>query len=208
MKIKYLGKGIYNTSTNLKEYYIWKNIFNRCFNLNYITTQNQIYKTVDIIDEWCNFQNFCQWYLDNSKWNIFGYDLEIDKDILVNINHLETKIYSPETCLLIPSELNCYLICDSPYSSIRIFKNKNNYSYQAMIVLLEGEKKRIYKSFSTFKEAKIYYAQEKYKDWIKLINKFELPNNLREILLQYDFSWSWLLNNMTEEEIREKYYTK
>lgn len=48
MKIKYLGKGIYNTSTNLKEYYIWKNIFNRCFNLNYITTQNQIYKTVDI----------------------------------------------------------------------------------------------------------------------------------------------------------------
>jgi hypothetical protein len=24
MKIKYLGKGIYNTSTNLKEYYIWK----------------------------------------------------------------------------------------------------------------------------------------------------------------------------------------
>ena len=63
-------------------------------------------------------------------------------------------------------------------------------------------------TFNTFKEAKEVYAKKKQEFWIEEINKYNLPNDLKEILLQYDFSWSWLLNNMTEEEIREKYYTK
>ena len=43
--------------------------------------------------------------------------------------------------------------------------------------------------------AKKQYSELKYKDWINWINKFDLPSDLREILLKYDFSWSWKFIN-------------
>ena len=61
-------------------------------------------------------------------------------------------------------------------------------------------------TFDTFKEAKLAYAKKKYEIWIEEINKYKIPNYLKETLLKYDFSWSWIWENMTEEEIREKYY--
>ena len=46
------------------------------------------------------FQNFAKWFDDN-KYEVDGR-LHIDKDIL----YPNCKIYSPETCLLIPQRIN------------------------------------------------------------------------------------------------------
>ena len=100
---------------------------------------------------------------------------------------MEVKIYSPETCLLIPMELNSYLAGDNKKTGIYLTKSrkyqskirKNNISYTLG-------------TFDTFKEAKEVYAKKKQEFWLEEINKYNLPNDLKEILLKYDFSWYWL----------------
>lgn len=198
----YMGIGKYNYKKYKGVYKIWYNILSRCYKLISVNYIRYGAKGVIVCDEWLNFQNFCQWYLDNSKWNINNYILEVDKDILLYTNHLKIKIYSPDTCLLIPMELNSYLAGDCLECGI---ENRNN-KFRARICL--NKKQIALGTFNTFKEAKEVYAKEKKKYWFEEVNKFKLPNYLKETLLKYDFSWSWIWENMTEEEIREKYYTK
>ncbi|MFR7571700.1 MAG: hypothetical protein ACLUVM_02710 [Blautia faecis] len=51
------------------------------------------------LEEWKNFSNFRYWYEKN---NYGGSNLNLDKDILYKGN----KIYSPDTCCLVPGFIN------------------------------------------------------------------------------------------------------
>ena len=42
--------------------------------------------------------------------------------------------------------------------------------------------------------------------WEIEIAKYTISEEIKKILLQYDFSWSWIWENMTEEEIINRYY--
>ncbi|WAW11482.1 DNA-binding domain protein [Aeromonas phage vB_AceP_PAc] len=56
------------------------------------------------VDEWWfNFQNFAEWYVGHKNYGKDGYHL--DKDLTV----IGNKVYSPETCDLIPATLNNYV---------------------------------------------------------------------------------------------------
>lgn len=199
----YLGIGKYNYKYCPKYYDMWIGMFKRCYN-----TNNNMYKYYGakgiIVDKsFYNFQDFCSWFENQSSWNINNYDLVVDKDIKSIINKNNNKVYSEDTCLVIPFILNLFLSGDGIKMGVFL---RNNGKYFSNIT--RNSKRITLGTFDTFKEAKEVYAKKKQEFWIEEVNKFDLPNNLREILLQYDFSWSWLLNNMTEEEIREKYYTK
>lgn len=189
INIGFQGIGEYSFILNKKISSVWKNILERCYRYSDNRYNKYGAKGVTVCEEWHNFQNFAKWYEEQSKWNINNYVLEIDKDIIANINHLESKIYSPETCLLIPEELNCFLAGDNLNSGLK--RNKNNTYYVAI-----GYKGKIYRygSFNSFKEAKEIYAKEKYKNWIDLINNYNIPSFLKKILLRYNFSWFWLQN--------------
>lgn len=177
----YLGIGKYNSKDYNDIYKKWQNILNRCYNLKNISYKYYGALNVTVCDEWLNFQNFAAWYEGNSKWNINNYKLEVDKDILFNVNHLKSKVYSPETCLLIPADLNGFLMGDNKKSGVQ---NRNG-RYRVQITY-----NNLYKSlgtFDSFKKAKEIYAQEKYKVWINELMKFNLPNKLKEIFLKYSF---------------------
>lgn len=202
--IGYMGQGKYNKANHKKIYEVWYGMLSRCYNVN----NSRFYCVgklgIVVCKEWHNFQNFCEWYLKNI-WTQ-EYNLQLDKDILANINHLETKIYSPETCLLIPEDLNYYFLGDCVKCGIKYRKGivlKESKHYESRVFF---GKKRIGKHFNTFKEAKNFYSSIKKEDLIQRLQNFKLPNDLKEILLQYDFSWSWIWENMTEKEILEKYY--
>ena len=80
----------------LKSFIAWNNMLRRCYNEK--TRQTfPTYKDCRVCDEWLRFSNFKKWFDDNY---IEGYHL--DKDILVKGN----KVYSPETCCFVPSEIN------------------------------------------------------------------------------------------------------
>ena len=86
-----------------KEYISWIGMLRRCCNEKY-KEKNTTYADVQCCDEWLLFENFYEWlhsqdnfekWYNNDKW-------ALDKDIVCKGN----KIYSPETCCLIPNNVN------------------------------------------------------------------------------------------------------
>jgi len=101
----YYGIGKYAARQNnikTEEYVKWFSMFVRCYDKKYQEKQ-PTYIGCEVSDDFCNFQNFAQWYR-HYKYNC-KYPLELDKDLLYEGN----KIYSPKTCCLIPKEINSTL---------------------------------------------------------------------------------------------------
>ena len=86
-----------------KEYKMWFSMIQRCFDEEH-KIKHPTYRNVTCCDEWLLFDNFYEWlhnqenfdkWYDNERW-------AIDKDILIK----GSKIYSPETCCLVPMNVN------------------------------------------------------------------------------------------------------
>lgn len=90
-----------------KEYDTWKRMLHRCFDENYKNRQ-QTYKDVTCCKEWLLFDNFYEWLHNQENFDKWynGNLWAIDKDILIKNN----KIYSPETCCLVPNNVNSLFI--------------------------------------------------------------------------------------------------
>lgn len=179
-----LGEGEFKS--NDKYYYIWKSIIHRCYNPNSSSYSSYGAKGIRVCEEWLNYQNFRKWIANQDCYeNIQEYDL--DKDILSRINGLENKIYSPITCLLIPKELNRFLIGDSPSSGVEHPKDRN---YFRTVINYKGKNIR-FGYYPTFAQAKNSYCIWKYRMWVNLLDKFKFKNpNLKDILLKYNFKWN------------------
>lgn len=111
--VGYKGYGnnpMYIGNSSTTEYRCWYNMMNRC----YSEKQKAITPTYQesLVDEsWHNFQNFANWY-KGYKRKEKGYQL--DKDLLVKGN----KVYSPENCCLIPSEVNKLIVVSKRSSAM------------------------------------------------------------------------------------------
>ena len=95
----YYGVGPYTArldGVKTQEYVLWMGMLYRC-------NTSIGYKDTKVCNEWLNFQNFAKWYNEN-KYEC-KLPLEIDKDIL---SYFEKgiKYYSPNSCILIPMQLN------------------------------------------------------------------------------------------------------
>lgn len=103
--IGYFGIGKYEARINGKltpEYSAWNGMLARCYDEK-VTNKHPTYKDCEVCEEWHNFQNFAEWYVNQKHYGL-GYDL--DKDIIFKGN----KLYSPETCTLSPQEINKLLL--------------------------------------------------------------------------------------------------
>lgn len=96
--VGYFGIGKYNTS--IKAYYVWKDMFKRCYDPKYLLRFNT-YIGCTVCQEWHNYQNFGKWY-DENYYKIDKFKMQLDKDILFKGN----KIYSPDTCVFVPEQIN------------------------------------------------------------------------------------------------------
>lgn len=182
----YIGNGNYNRKKDGILYDKWYRMIDRCYNPNSKTYKYYGEKGVIIDNIWKNFQNYSKWYEENEKWNK-KYQLEVDKDVLYNVKHLEKKIYSPETCLLLPFQINNYLSgdCEDSYLDEYIpgFFRIRIQKFDGSVLKFNRLKSKI--------EAKNKVQEIKYDLWIKYLKNFDLPDEILSILLKYDFSWSW-----------------
>lgn len=80
-------------------YTTWANMIARCYS-NKVKNKNPTYNDCYSCEKWHRLKNFKVFFDDNYK---DGYDL--DKDLLVKGN----KVYSPETCVFLPREINSFL---------------------------------------------------------------------------------------------------
>lgn len=100
--IGYLGVGEHLASVdgrNTRLYQKWINMLTRCY-CEKQRHKNKTYEQCTVAEEWFSFQNFAEWASKQAGCDQPGWQL--DKDILV----LGNKIYSPETCCFVPSQIN------------------------------------------------------------------------------------------------------
>lgn len=184
-KIGYMGEGMYSKKEFPYIYNIWQNMLERCYSVNSDGYVNYGLKGYIVCEEWHNFQNFAEWFEPRAK---AGY--ELDKDIICNIKQIKDKIYSPETCILLPSFLNCYLAGDKMNTGIfpKMGEEDKQVIYEAIICI--NYKSKSLGIYNTFEEAKIIYAKEKQRYWLELLenHRKEIGEELYNLCLQYDFS--------------------
>ena len=169
-KLGYRGVGKYKLSnadgSSTKAAQCWTDMLDRCYGEKH-KEKYKIYSDCYVDNLWHNFQNFAEWYYDN----IYECKeaLNLDKDIKYENN----KIYSSETCLMVPQSINKHAICGNGYSW-----HKRDWIWGAYII--ENKKQRSLGQFDnkeaahkTFLDAKNIYWQSKLEEWRGL-----LPDNV------------------------------
>jgi hypothetical protein len=83
-------------------YSCWQHMLTRCYDKE-IQKRQVTYINCTVCPEWLDYQTFADWFVQQR-----GHDIgwQIDKDLLASRLNLEDKIYSPETCILLPEEIN------------------------------------------------------------------------------------------------------
>ena len=82
-----------------KEYQLWSSMLNRCYNP-YMLNEKTAYIDCHVDEFFHSYTNFYDWCQDQVGFDFQHY--HIDKDLLSN----NGKIYSPETCLFLPRQIN------------------------------------------------------------------------------------------------------
>lgn len=154
----------------------WHNMKNRCYQ-NAYHKNNPAYIGYDVCEEWLNFDSFKEWHIDN-YYKIDGCQMDLDKDILIKGN----KLYSPDTCMFVPHEVNTLFevqrqrkhnepigVCICPNYYRASIKGRHLGSYKTME-----------QAFMAYKEAKenlIKEVAEKYKN--------QIPDKLYQAMINW-----------------------
>lgn len=168
--IGYHGIGKYKSrieGVKSKEYNAWTGMFTRCYNLKF-QKKHLTYRNIIVCREWHNFQNFAKWYKENWKPWMEGWHL--DKDILVKGN----KIYSPETCAFVPSEINSLFLKANTIRGkypIGVSFNRKENMYTSSIRGYTRTFNTIEKAFEYYKTAKEQHIKEVADKWRDKIDK-------------------------------------
>ena len=158
----------------------------RCYDP-YEINREPVYIDCYVCDEWLCFQNFAEWFYNN-YYEIEGQRMHLDKDILIKGN----KIYSPNTCIIVPERINKLFIRKERKKDknlpIGVFYYNNN-GLMAKISKTRKNKEIVgvfpldkpFQAFTCYKENKENYIKQvadEYKDLI--------PNKLYEAMYRYE----------------------
>lgn len=183
----YKGKG---NICSRKSFGIWRGMIERCY-----SKSSKKYKTyglngITVCNDWHCYTNFEDWY-DSNYYEVDNENMCIDKDIIS-----DTKIYSPETCIIIPEKINeMFVGIHKTYKNglsngIRIKNNK----YCARI---KENRKEIYLgAFDNINDAILAYKKEKLRYMISIIESYKekIPKNTYNLILS-----SWYLKKLKED---------
>lgn len=184
--VGYLGEGKYKFRENNKEtrcYHEWMKILERGYSKLW-KEKHPTYENVYVCEEWHNFQNFAKWYYNN-YYSINGERMEIDKDILYKNN----KIYSPDTCTIVPQRINNLFVKTNSKRGefpIGVHRHKNgNYVAQCEF---NDSRKRYLGCYSTIEEAFNVYKMEKERYIKQVADEYKsyIPEKLYDAMYKYE----------------------
>ena len=157
----------------IKEYSSWRCMIERCFS-NKFKEKHPTYLNATCCKEWLLYVIFYVWlhsqpnfdkWLNGSQWNI-------DKDILIKGN----KIYSPETCCLVPDNVNkLFTKCDKVRGKypIGVHRVRDKFAAYCQNPLIN---KRVHLGYHAT-SIKGFQAYKKYKEkLIKQVAQIEYQN--------------------------------
>lgn len=146
-------------------YSAWVHMLKRCYDDRYQST-HQTYIGCYVDERWHSYKAFRLWFEDEDRGYKDGYELE--KDIKVHGN----KVYSPETCLVVPRFINTLFTKADKIrgnTMIGVTATKNgNYSAR----LAKGGEQVYLGRFATEMEAFLAYKSEKEKYIKEVADKY------------------------------------
>lgn len=166
----FIGEGEYSSKSDGKtsvEYNIWSAMMVRSYDPNY-HEKFPTYIGCSVSKYFLNYQNCAKWLNEQPNFGRKGFVL--DKDLLVRGN----KTYSPETCCIIPQEINSFLaVRPSSNPDLPVGVTISRYGkYLAKFSKTPlGSFKTLDRAFRAYKEAKEYKAKQlatTYKDQIDI----------------------------------------
>lgn len=87
-----------------RSYLRWADMMARCYNEKFLE-RNLSYRGSRVCTEWQNYSNYEIWYNEH-YYEIENEQMDCDKDILFKCN----KLYSPETCCIVPHSINTLFV--------------------------------------------------------------------------------------------------
>lgn len=187
--VGFMGEGNYkslNDGEVNKYYSTWRRMMQRCYDGKF-KIKNPTYKDAQVCEEWHNFQNFSQWF-EKNYYEIDEQQMDLDKDILIKGN----KVYSPETCVFVPHNINMIFVkCDKVRGNlpIGVLYNKDCHDYECRLSKVAINEKRVslLGHFDNPIDAfyKYKYEKEKYIKQVADKYKNQIPNNLYEAMCNW-----------------------
>lgn len=180
----YLGEGNYKTSVHSKpdfKYLVWQGILRRCYDEKFNNTK-PTYKGCSMCNEWMNYQTFAKWFEDN-YYEVSNERMHLDKDIMYKNN----KIYSPETCTIVPQRINVLFVNNhARRGDLPVGVQSTGRRYRAICTVFgeyyhPGEKRNTaeeaFGDYKKFKEDLIKKVADEYKG--------KIPNKLYDAMYRY-----------------------
>jgi hypothetical protein len=124
----------------------WADMMRRCYNPKMLA-ERPSYLGCTVCDDWLYFSKFKAW-MQAQDWE----GKQLDKDLLVPGN----KVYSPETCIFVSSEVNMFLVDRGASRGewpIGVYFEKGNNKFKAQCSSIDSDKNRNLGRFDTPEEA-------------------------------------------------------
>ena len=160
-------------------YQIWIGMIKRCYSSE-VQERQPTYKGCSVCEEWLRFSNFKNWYDKNHV-----EDYHLDKDILVKGN----KVYSPETCCFVPSEINTlFTKSNAKRGNLPIGVRKCKRKFMTMcklggVVTYLGLYNTIEEAFNAYKQSKEAHIKEVAQ---KYFDDGKITKRVYDALMRYE----------------------
>lgn len=157
-----------------KPYRLWVGMLDRCYNEQYHKKHNT-YIGCSVCDEWLYYPNFKKWIISQKNYSSMKAnpnEWNIDKDILIKNN----KIYSPDTCCIVPKSINLLLVNNEAKRGeypVGVCMTKDgivasiNNPYIPQKTIRLGTFKNVADAFKKYKETKEMYIKQVANDAYK-----------------------------------------
>lgn len=149
-----------------KSYAAWRGVLRRCFNEK-LKNKYPTYSKCSLAEQWLSFSNFDSWFVPRYR---YGY--HIDKDILF----VKNKVYGPDTCILVPSWVNNFVLFNSDVAYPLVHKTESGkWLYKGVSIRGVRDSSRIFESeaeaLSYFLDRKQYFLDVNRQDLDEIDNK-------------------------------------
>ena len=154
-------------SVKTKEYGLWTDMLTRCYSDTYKKKQ-PTYEGCKVSENFKSYEYFYEWCNSKVGFDVKGFDL--DKDLLIKGN----KVYSENTCIFIPREINTLLVKRESSRGkhlIGVYWCKTNKAFKAQVRKNKGKSewlgsfKTEIEAFNTYKTAKESFIKEQANEW-------------------------------------------
>lgn len=172
--VGYIGVGKYwfkRDKVETSAYKKWTCMLTRCYS-ELELVKYPTYRECSVHSDWHNFQKFAEWYYSQEHCDT---DYQLDKDLLIDGN----KIYSADTCTLLPAIINTLLLdCEASRGDLPVGVSFNKqYGKYSSGIRIDGVRHHlgyfdnIPDAAKAYQKAKKHRIRTKTLEWEGMIDK-------------------------------------